>query len=259
MGAELDADESIPMPQLESKISHFQPKRLARQVITAMGLRGLVEDFVHPLWTRYVEYTAPCVFVHIPKTAGTSISQAIGMHGISHSTATEWHSHLGIDRFNRRFKFSVVRHPVDRLVSSSLWVYSLLNKTEGDFGRSYTEETRLKASSEQLNRWLNQNLRSILNDDQRLVRARILPRLMVNGELALDYIGKLEELELVLGHVGEHVPIRRSLPRLKRISTITKDKIVIDHDVVELIATRLQDEFEAFGYNPYETSFKVNP
>jgi hypothetical protein len=258
MGVQLRAGQPIPMPLQKSQISRFQPKRFARQVIAAMGLRGLVDDFGRPLWTRYVEFTAPCVFIHIPKTAGTSISQAIGMHGISHSTAAQWQAHLGRDRFARRFKFSVVRHPVDRLVSSSLWVYSLTNKTEGDFGRSYTEETSIMTSCEQLNRWLNRHLRSILNDDQSLIKSGILPRLMVDGKLAVDYVGKLEELELVLREVGENIPIRHSLPRLKQISSSTKEKIVIDRDVIDLFADRLKDEFEVFGYNPYESSFKVH-
>jgi hypothetical protein len=240
--------------------SRYQLKRLARRLIEATGLREWVNDRIDPLWTRYVELTAPCVFVHIPKTAGTSISRSIGMRGISHSTAAQWQAHLGAERFNRRFRFSIVRHPVDRLVSGSLWVYSLTNKDEGDFGRSYLGETSFKASCDQLNLWLNSHLRSLLTDEQRFnsSRARMLPQLMINGSLAVDYIGKYEELELALREVGKHLPMRHELPTLKRISTSTKKSVVLDRDIIELISICLQDEFKAFGYDPYATIFRVN-
>lgn len=237
--------------------SLLRPKRLVRQAIANLGLRPYVKRAYYPLWHRYVELTAPCVFVHIPKTAGTSIANALGMHGISHSTAAQWQAHLGAERFTRRFRFGIVRHPVDRLVSGQLWRYALIGESEKNYGRDYAEAAELTATAEQVNEQLNSDLRVLLADNERLDKLRMLPRLQIDGRIAVDYVGKFEELDAVLAEVAKHVSIRRDMPRLKSISRETKDKVVLDRDVVETIGVRLREEFDAFGYRPEATRFHI--
>lgn len=60
-----------------------------------------------------------CIFVHIPKTAGVSISQNLfGNLGGGHKTITDYHLIYSPSEFNRYFKFTIVRNPWDRLVSA---------------------------------------------------------------------------------------------------------------------------------------------
>jgi hypothetical protein len=86
------------------------------------------------------------IFVHIPKTAGTSVEAVLGMHGektdigvkpyvnqevdrehlygqdLQHMTAADLKQVLQHDgTFDRYFKFSIVRNPWDRLVSVFAW------------------------------------------------------------------------------------------------------------------------------------------
>jgi hypothetical protein len=86
------------------------------------------------------------IFVHIPKTAGTSVESVLGMHGekadiglrpyfnqqidrehlygqdLQHMTAGDLKQVLQHDGvFDRYFKFSIVRNPWDRLVSVFAW------------------------------------------------------------------------------------------------------------------------------------------
>jgi hypothetical protein len=91
----------------------------------------------HPLRT---------IFVHIPKTAGTSVEAVLGMHGdksdigikpyfnqvrdehrlyggeLQHLTASHIRARLRDDvTFREYFKFTIVRNPWDRLVSTCAW------------------------------------------------------------------------------------------------------------------------------------------
>jgi chondroitin 4-sulfotransferase 11 len=93
-----------------------------------------------------VSHRHKAIFVHIPKTAGTSIEAVLGMHGdkqdigvvpyfnqevdhehlygrqMQHMTAQSIRSVLEDDAaFDAYFKFTVVRNPWDRLVSALAW------------------------------------------------------------------------------------------------------------------------------------------
>ncbi|MHB8814127.1 MAG: sulfotransferase family 2 domain-containing protein [Steroidobacteraceae bacterium] len=105
------------------------------------------------------------IFVHIPKTAGTSVESVLGMHGdkadigirpyfnqevdrehlygqdLQHMTAADLKhvlQHQGV--FDRYFKFSIVRNPWDRLVSVFAWMNQKWAKgmelTEAEFEAS---------------------------------------------------------------------------------------------------------------------------
>jgi chondroitin 4-sulfotransferase 11 len=93
-----------------------------------------------------ISHAHRAIFVHIPKTAGTSIEAVLGMHGdkrdigivpyynqtvdcerlygrqMQHLTAQGIRNTLNDDRvFGSYFKFTVVRNPWDRLVSTLAW------------------------------------------------------------------------------------------------------------------------------------------
>src|SRR5258707_7699115 len=58
-----------------------------------------------------------CIFIHIPKTAGTSLSQALFGRHSRHIPYIEYEK--GNPRkFRQYFKFTFVRNPWDRLVST---------------------------------------------------------------------------------------------------------------------------------------------
>lgn len=93
-----------------------------------------------------ISHPLQVIFVHIPKTAGTSVEAALGMHGdksdigirpyfnqtpdpehlyggnLQHMTAARLRLVLRDDAlFGRYFKFTVVRNPWERLVSTCAW------------------------------------------------------------------------------------------------------------------------------------------
>ena len=60
------------------------------------------------------------IFVHIPKTAGKSVCRMIGVNGACHLTYAQYEELLA-DRIAEYFVFTVVRNPMDRLLSA--WSY----------------------------------------------------------------------------------------------------------------------------------------
>jgi chondroitin 4-sulfotransferase 11 len=75
-----------------------------------MELRG------RSLYSGYAdEYS--CIFIHIPKTAGTSVTSALFGAGSRH---VRWDAyfHANQRKFSRYFKFAFVRNPWDRVLSA---------------------------------------------------------------------------------------------------------------------------------------------
>lgn len=83
-----------------------------------------------PMWLRYrlmdlrgrgeYSYYADrfkCIFIHVPKVAGTSIAQTLFGQGSRHVPYYEYKVANGW-KFRRYFKFAFVRNPWDRLVSA---------------------------------------------------------------------------------------------------------------------------------------------
>lgn len=65
---------------------------------------------------RYDEYR--CIFIHITKTAGTSVATAFFDELPYHYTAVQYRVIFGRRNFNQYFKFAFVRNPWDRLYSA---------------------------------------------------------------------------------------------------------------------------------------------
>lgn len=206
-----------------------------------------------PYWARFVELTAPCVFVHIRKAGGTSMAHAVGMHGITHSDAAQWRDHIGTARFDRRFRFALVRHPIDRVISRLLWKMVL----QRDFAVSYesaAEVADAAAVSERINAQLRADLAAPTFSDQHSMRQK----LSIDGELAMSYVGKLETLDESLDVIARHTPLDRSkMKRLKAVGDNTKKQVVLEHDLFQEACERLREDFEAFDYDPAATRFQV--
>ena len=83
------------------------------------------------------------LYIHIPKCAGTSVAQSLGIEGQGHLTVHFHQLRLSQSEYNDRYKFAFVRNPFDRLYS--LYRYftfggdrlnsGVVRKIEGLFGK----------------------------------------------------------------------------------------------------------------------------
>ncbi len=80
-----------------------------------------------------VSHKHKCIFIHIPKTAGSSIREVLygSIYGGSHATAREFQI-LFPEEFQSYYKFAVVRNPWERLVSAYAYFYKGGNNSDLD-------------------------------------------------------------------------------------------------------------------------------
>ena len=194
------------------------------------------------------------VFVHIFKTAGTSIKRAIrryampGWHeganfvfkriGIAqfgppsrgdHFNASDLISDIGRKEFNRLFSFAFVRNPWDWELSH--YRYICKHQSHGD----HAEVTQLKRFSEYL-RW---------RCDGRFQSQESF--LLHQGKPVVDFVGRFENLHSDFGYVCRRLNIPFRLPRLNR--TRREDYRMHYNDRTQnLIAETYAADILRFGY-----------
>ncbi|MBF7049372.1 sulfotransferase family 2 domain-containing protein, partial [Campylobacter volucris] len=87
-----------------------------------------------------------CIFIHVPKVAGTSIERVIFQTNtwlVGHVKAIDY-INLDKDRFNSYFSFGFVRNPYDRVVSA---YYYLKNSGGNTYDEKWAKENIYKYNS----------------------------------------------------------------------------------------------------------------
>jgi hypothetical protein len=188
-----------------------------------------------------VSDTARFVFVHVPKTGGTSIRKALARYGTDvyfeqssttkHLRAQEILSEHPTVPFQDYFTFAFVRNPYDLLVS--FWTY----KMENPFHPDYVHVAELGS----FERWVEHHVRqpgmaqSCFTHD-------------VSGNQLVDYVGRFEnfahDVETIVTKLGCDIA---SVPHVN----------TSDHGVAEdlftpriraVVAEAWRDDFSNFGY-----------
>lgn len=159
-----------------------------------------------------------CIFIHIPKTGGTSIESLLGINvndlspdtekvfgikdnkPLQHLTARELQEHyIPADKFDDYFKFAFVRNPYDRIMSEYLWHIQRTKTIKCSF-------TDFLLAIEKLgDRWK-------IDDHLRLQSDYIYDD---KGNLCIDFLGRFENLHKDWEFIAEKLNIKKELPKLQ--------------------------------------------
>lgn len=198
-----------------------------------------------------------CIFVHIPKCAGSTVEALLWPHprneadlwmgfvdehhnkyqtgGLQHLLASQIRQEVGRDRFDRYYKFSFVRNPFDRLVSQ----YAYMAKRP-DL-RAFVGMSEEAPFSEYLDliaqrvhvQWMPQS--SFVHDD--------------DGRNLVDFIGRFESFERDLGVVLEHLGIKvTEVPHQNRTERGAYQDYYSRADR-ERVESLYRDDLERFDYD----------
>lgn len=163
------------------------------------------------------EYDAThSIFVHIPKTAGTSIGEAIYGDWVGHVPLSRFAA-FDPRKFRSFFKFSFVRNPWDRLLSAfahlkgqgdplapreALWSKRHLSETES------FEEFVLKLRDD--------SFRALIMNDVHFRPQLDWITLPGAAGIAVDYLGRFEDLEEDYQRLTRRLGVRAQLPLRKQ-------------------------------------------
>lgn len=203
-----------------------------------------------------ISYHKKFLFVHIFKTAGTSITDSLARFCYrpdstrpsnwmaffstnwtkihrkpikKHATATEIRDSLDREIFNSVFKFTFVRNPWDWQVS--LYHYILENPENHGY-----EETMKMGS-----------FRNFVFSREKLTFTQTSCLVDESGNLLVDFVGKFENLDQDFQSICHKVGISASLPHINK-SKRTDYQDYYDAETRDLTARLYAEDIERFGY-----------
>ena len=234
------------------------------------------------------------IFIHLHKCAGTSITNALkdiltagdllisgGQLGTGgnanqsqefgqlrkHSTAAEAKDAVGEEIWNSFFKFALVRHPLERIVSFYEFLNRVRQNQSGDTGvmGKILSPFRKDKSIRNVDQipWSWPGMRALVNTTNfsEFIRSELLSNEQAmnpqasslvdqEGELLVDYVGKVENVDsdwqAICKRLGMEAPVlnidnksRRNFDSLKEYWT---------PDDIQYIMQKHRIDFELFGY-----------
>jgi len=192
-----------------------------------------------------------CIFIHIPKTGGQSIHSLLGgspdwyqgVHQgieVGHATARMVRDYTP-DRFATYFRFAIVRHPLDRLVSE--YYFSKLHCTYTDLLPSLYVDfaTYVRCISE---------LDFSALEHYRIGHLLCQSDFVFDGEeLLVDYVGRFENFQrdvtLILSKIGLSV---ENIPHLNRTEH-SQYMSYYDHETEKIARRIYASDFRHFQYD----------
>lgn len=182
------------------------------------------------------KYLRDFIFVHINKTGGSSVEQALGLP-FSHKSAREIIREIGERRWNQRFSFTIVRNPWDKVASH--YFYRVKTNQTGlrDHPISFLEWVR-RAYGDRDPRYYDKPNTFMPQVDWITDEA---------GSVRVDFIGRFESLQDDFHEICRRIGKEVQLPHLKS-SEKPDYRRLYDTETMEIVERRFRTDLDLFGY-----------
>mgnify|MGYP001157014909 CR=1 FL=1 len=183
-------------------------------------MRKIYQKYKYIASNPYRDYNdeTESIFIHIPKTAGISVSKSIYGENKGHTKLLHYQRY-DEERFDRYYKFAFVRNPWDRFVSAFYYL-----KKGGRNQQDKSWAAKYLMNGESLNGFIER-----INGDKNfrrdvLIHQHFEPQINYlkdkSGNLNIDFIGRFENLNDDFQKIANHLQISA---KLKEIN-INKEK-----------------------------------
>jgi len=183
-----------------------------------------------------------CIYIHIPKTAGSSIGTSL----FATSTPGHWtaETYLWTNRikFKKYYKFTVVRNPWDRLASAYFYLKAGgKNKSDSEWAKNNLSE--FKSFEDFIKTGLHQ--KHIIGWVHFKPQYKFLE--LTNKKIGLDYIGRFENLQEDFNTIANHLEVKAVLPHTNQ-SERPSYKDLYSQETIRIVANIYQKDISLFDY-----------
>lgn len=186
-----------------------------------------------------------CIFIHIPKNAGISVSYTLfGNTGGSHRKLKDYQRIFGRRTVSKYYKFSFVRNPWDRLVST---YFFLTNGGLTEKDKKWTAQHIAEYSdfTDFVTNWLSVDHvnNSLHFQEQHLFLTNH------NNELDVDFLGRFENLAQDFQTICEHLQIERTLKKTNSSKRKNDYRSYYNETTKAIVAEVYERDIHLFNYS----------
>jgi hypothetical protein len=215
--------------------------RLVKNIVPWPIRYRLMELRGRSLYSGYAD-AHRCIFVHIPKTAGTSIARALFNAGSRHVPCIEY-ERANPRKFRRYFKFAIVRNPWDRLFSA----YRFLKQggmNDNDRAWANAHLARYGDFEQFVHEWVNEtNVRT-------WVHFRPQGDFITDaaGNMAMDLLGRFEHIDADYESICQRIGMCAPLPRSDHVAKV-HFSTVYSAEMVEIVRVAYKEDIDLLDYS----------
>ena len=222
---------------MKDNIKHYTTRKLNH-----------VKSFISPFpYTRQM-INGRYIFIHVPKTAGTSVLSVLGAP--LERRHINWRIYQQANRFyfDEFYKFSIVRHPLNRIISS----YNYIR----DGGNGLANDLNLSEYINKIAPNFDIFVREYLSHSNILLHNLFRPQAFYlcdyRGKVMVDQVCKLENIDSDFIVLQKNLGIQGvKLPLINR-SNSSGSKVNFSLETVKLIHELYKIDYEVFDYDIYE-------
>jgi len=194
------------------------------------------------------------IFVHIPKTGGSSLKSVLGGDWQNHKDLKRYRKELEPSEFDSFFKFAIIRNPWERLVSE----YAFQTRLSG------SRSSKLHARDQQNRaRDFDSWVRAVFEEPFAYPAAkwggsvskglhRWSPQVdwvRLDGEIGVDFIARLESIDTDSAEILRRIGLPpETLPRKKQTLRRHYSSFYTD-ETREFVAEQYAEDISTFGYS----------
>ncbi len=181
----------------------------------------------------------PFVFIHINKTAGTSIGRAIGLPVKDHLTVRDVIARIGQEKWDTAYTFTLVRNPWDKVVSHYEY-------------RRRRNKTGIASRNVSFSDWVKMTYGDIKNtfyyNNPKAFQPQVEWLKDNEGKITLDFIGKFESIITDFNQIKHVIGLDAELPHLNA-SRRASYQSYYDDESREIVARWFQEDISVFEYS----------
>jgi hypothetical protein len=179
------------------------------------------------------------IFVHIPRTGGTSVERFFKepIHGGRHNTLQYYKQNL--TTHDQYFKFAFVRNPWDKMLSEYFWFRNAKHSYPDEDVKQF-----FRKSASSFSEFVPLFFNSVAGDMSH--RMGQLEFLQPMGEM--DYVGRFERYDTDFVKICSHLGIDTDSPLHENYTTHRPYWEYYDDETRKIVAERYAKDIEYFGY-----------